>query len=210
MLSHYFNLAEPYLRHYGYAAVFGAVFIEGFGLPAPGQSMIIAAAILAARGDMHIALVLVTAWLAAVFGDNLGYAIGHYGGRRLVLHHGGRVGLRARHIEHVERFFARFGGGIVVVARFFEVLRQLNGVVAGISGMVWWRFFAFNAMGATLWVGIWGYGVYRLGQHMDQVLAWLKRVEPFVIAVGVVAVLGLVIYLWRRDWPATDDGADKE
>ncbi len=198
MLAHYLDLAGPYLHQYGYVAVFFMVLVEGFGVPAPGQTLIIAGGLLAARGDMHIAVLTTVAWSAAVLGDNIGYAIGRYGGRRLVLRHGAHAGLRATHVEHVERFFARYGGGIVIVARFLEVLRQLNGVVAGFGGMTWLRFLGFNALGAALWVGVWGYGVYRLGEHLDQVLVWLKVVEPYLAGVGVLAVLGLLGYLLGR------------
>ena len=109
------------------------------------------------------------------------------------------MGVRADHLERVERFFQRYGGVVVVVARFFEILRQLNGVVAGTVGMTWWRFLAFNALGATLWVGLWGLGVYYLGRHMEQVHAVLKRLEPYVVTVGVLALVGVIVYLfWRR------------
>lgn len=205
MLTHYLDLASPYLHQYGYLAVFGMVLVEGFGMPAPGQTMIIAGGLFAARGDMHIAVLVIVAWTAAVLGDNIGYAIGRYGGRQLVLRHGGRAGLRAAHLDHVERFFDRYGGGIVIIARFLEVLRQLNGVVAGFGGMSWPRFLGFNALGAALWVGVWGYGVYRLGRHMEQVLVWLKMVEPYLVGAGVLALLGLGVYLMRRgngDTPA--------
>jgi len=148
---------------------------------------------------MSIVALVLAAWSAAVLGDNIGYAIGRYGGRRLVLHHGGYVGVRARHLEHVERFFARFGGGIVAAARFFEVLRQLNGVVAGIGGMPWGRFLAFNALGATLWISVWGYGVFKIGQDMDLALALFKSAEPYVIGAGVFGVVGLLVYLMQRD-----------
>jgi membrane protein DedA with SNARE-associated domain len=198
VLSHYLDIATPYLHQYGYFAVFGTVLVEGFGVPAPGQTLIIAGGLLAARGDMHIAILVAVAWTAAVLGDNIGYAIGRYGGRQWVLRHAGSAGLRAAHLEHVERFFDRYGGGIVIVARFLEVLRQLNGVVAGLGGMSWLRFLGFNAVGAALWVGVWGYGVYRLGQNMEQVLVWLKLVEPYLIGAGVVAVLALLFYLLRR------------
>lgn len=198
MLSHYLELATPYLSRYGYFAVFGMVLVEGFGLPAPGQTLIIAGGLLAARGDMNITVLVLVAWAAAVLGDNIGYAIGRYGGRQLVLRHGGRAGLRAAHLERVERFFTRYGGGIVIAARFLEVLRQLNGVVAGLGGMSWLRFLGFNAVGAALWVGVWAYGVYRLGENMEQVLSGLKLVEPYLIGAGVCAVIGLLVYLLRR------------
>lgn len=198
MLQHYLDIARPYLDQYGYWAVFGLVAVESFGIPAPGQSIIMAAALLASQGELHIAMLLFCAWGAAVLGDNIGYGIGRYGGRRLVLHHGRYVGLRAQHLEKVERFFARYGGGIVIAARFFDVLRQLNGVVAGVSGMPWGRFLIFNALGATLWVGLWGGGVYLVGRHMNAVLDMFKRIEPYVIGAGLLALGLLVIYLFSK------------
>jgi membrane protein DedA with SNARE-associated domain len=197
-IHHYLDIAAPYIERYGYTAVFAGVMVESFGIPAPGQSLVMAGALLASQGEMHIAVLLLTAWSAAVIGDNIGYAIGHFGGRRLVLRHGRYVGVRADHLQRVERFFEHYGGGIVVAARFFEILRQFNGVIAGTVGMPWWRFLAFNATGAALWVGLWGLGVFYLGRHMEQVLSVFKRFEPYVVAVGVLALIGLVVFLFRR------------
>jgi membrane protein DedA with SNARE-associated domain len=198
LLQHYLYAARPYLEQYGYTALFAGVFVEGFGIPAPGETLVVASALLAAQGGLHIVYVLLVAWVAAVLGDNIGYAIGHFGGRRLVLRHGRFVGIREHHLEKVERFFHRYGGVLVAAARFFEVLRQLNGVVAGTSGMPWWRFLLYNAIGAALWIGLWGYGVYRLGHHMDRLLDLFSRFEPYVIGAGVVAAAGLVVYLFHR------------
>lgn len=197
-LQHYLDIAQPYLQHYGYAAVFGVVVVEGFGIPAPGQTLIIAGAFLASEGQMNIALLSIVAWSAAVIGDNIGFAIGHFGGRRLVLRKGRYIGVSESHLQKVERFFGRWGGGLVILARFVDVLRQLNGVVAGIGGMSWWRFLLFNAIGAALWVGTWGVGVYYLGGHMEQVLVWFASVEPYLIAMGVIALLTVIVYLVRR------------
>ena len=171
--------------------------VEGFGIPAPGESLIVASGLLAAQGKMNI-WVLLLAWSAAVIGDNIGYAIGHFAGRRLILHHGRHFGVRADHLDRVERFFKRYGGGVVAVARFFEVLRQLNGVVAGTMGMPWWRFLAYNAIGAALWIAVWGVGAYLLGAHLAGALVLFHRFEPFVIALGVVALLVLAFYLFTR------------
>ena len=199
LLQHVLESAQPYLNEYGYIAIFVAVLVEGFGIPAPGQTLMEAGALLAARGQMNLAGVLFTAWIAAVIGDNIGYAIGHFGGRRLVLHHGRHFGVREDHLQKVERFFDRYGGGIVAVARFFEVLRQLNGVIAGTSGMHWWRFLFYNAVGAALWVGVWGAGAYYLGRRLEEVISFFQRYEPYVIAVGVAAAVALLVYLfWRR------------
>ncbi len=205
LLQHYLNLAEPYLRSYGYLAVFVGVLIESFGIPAPGETLVIASGMLASQGRMSV-LVLPLAWAAAVIGDNIGYAIGHFGGRRLVVRYGPRIGVQPMHIERVEHFFRRFGGGIVALARFFDVLRQLNGVVAGLSGMRWWAFLVWNALGAAAWIGVWGVGAYFLGDHLALVLRLFHRWQPYVIGVGVVAVAGLLGYLFWRHRPRSSRG----
>lgn len=206
LLPHYLELAQPYLQSYGYGAVFAGILLEDFGVPSPGEPLLIAGALLAARGQMDISLLMVTAWSAAVIGDNIGYAIGRFGGRALVVRYGRRVRLREHHLEKVEHFFARWGGGMVVAARFFEVLRQLNGIVAGIGYMPWWRFLAYNSLGAALWVGAWGYGVYRAGLNMEQALAWVKVLQPYAIAVGLAALVAVAIYLFQ----SRRKGADKQ
>jgi membrane protein DedA with SNARE-associated domain len=197
LLQHYLDLAQPYLLRYGYAALFFGVLVEGFGVPAPGQSLVMAGALASARGDMNVAAVLLLGWAAAVLGDNIGYAIGRFAGRKLVLRYGRYVGVRPGHLERVERFFSRWGGGIVIVARFFEVLRQLNGVVAGTGKMPWWKFLSFNAFGAALWVGLWGGAAYYLGKQIGIVLSQFKRAEPYVIVLGVVLLVLLAFFIVR-------------
>lgn len=88
-------------------------------------------------------------------GDNIGFAIGHYGGRALVLRWGRYVRLTGERLDKAQIFFQRHGAWIITAARFIEVLRQANGIVAGTAGLRWRRFLAFNALGAVLWVGTW-------------------------------------------------------
>jgi membrane protein DedA with SNARE-associated domain len=183
------GLVAPYLERYGYAAVVGALLLESFGLPLPGEAMLIAGAALAAAGELHLAPLLMSAWLAAVLGDNIGFAIGRFGGRRLILRHGARIGITESRLARVEAFFQRFGAQIVLVARFIAVLRQLNGLVAGTVGMGWWRFLAFNALGAALWVSAWGFGVYYFGQRLGHVAA---RLHGFHYMIGLIA-LALIV-----------------
>ncbi len=142
---------------------------------------------------MQLPLLLLTAWLAAVLGDNIGYAIGRWGGHSLLL----KVGVKHSHLMKVEAFFNRYGAGVVVGARFFEVLRQLNGIVAGSMGMPWWRFLTYNALGAALWVGFWGGGIFLLGRHFVQVEATLRMFAPYITVLGVVALAGLIWYLFK-------------
>ena len=146
------SLAGP-LNHYGLLAVLFFVLIEDFGIPVPGETIVIAASIYAGSGRLNVVAVGVIGFVAAVAGDNIGFAIGHFGGRALVLRWGRYVRLTEERLDKAEAFFERHGGWIITVARFIEVLRQVNGLVAGISGMRWRRFLVFNALGAALWVG---------------------------------------------------------
>jgi membrane protein DedA with SNARE-associated domain len=182
-------LVAPYVDRYGYAAIAGALLLESFGLPLPGEAMLIAGAALAAEGELHLAPLLLSAFLAAVLGDNIGFAIGRFGGRRLVVRYGARIGITERRLASVESFFHRFGGEVVLLARFFAVVRQLNGIVAGTAGMRWWRFLAYNAAGAALWVSAWGFGVYYFGQSLAHLAA---RLHGNAYALGLVALLAIV------------------
>lgn len=199
LLQQYLAAAQPYLEQYGYAAVFLGILVEDFALPAPGESLLIAAAFLASQGKLHIAPLLLLAWLGAVLGDNIGYMIGRFGGRVVVLRVGSYFGLNATHLARVEHFFTRYGGWLVTFARFVAVFRQLNGIVAGIATMPWWRFLAFNALGAALWVGAWGMGAYYLGKRIAQPLQLVKLYEPYVLVIGVSAmVITLVYVFWHK------------
>ncbi len=180
---------HPFIAQYGYGALFGVLFAESFGLPLPGEAFLVTASFLAAQGQLNIWLVALTAWVAAVLGDNVGYAIGRYGGRRLVIRHGARVGINAERLNKTERFFAHYGPEIVIVARFFPVLRQLNGIVAGSAGMGWQRFASYNALGGLLWVGTWSSGVYYFG---DQIKVWLLRFHMAALWLAVALALGLL------------------
>ncbi len=191
MLEHYLEVARPWLEEYGYFVLFGTVFVEGFGLPVPGQTLIMASALLAEKGGMHIIAVFLVAWSAAVLGDNVGYLVGRWGGRNLLL----KLRVKLAHLERMEYFFTRYGGGIVIFARFVDVLRQLNGVVAGSMNMPWRKFVLFNAIGAALWVGLWGGGVYFLKQYIVQIEVFLKIAEPYLITLSLLALAGLLWYL---------------
>ncbi len=193
-MEHLLQTVEPYLNHYGLLAVFVAIFLEDFGVPLPGETLLIAGALLATRGTLNIYLLMITAWCAAVLGDNVGYSIGRFGGRALALRFGKYVFLTPERLSYAERFFQKRGGLTVIVARFFEILRQLNGVVAGIAGMRWWRFLAFNSAGAALWVAFWSFLFFQLGRRGERVVFLLRRYEP--IAAGVLLlVVGAAITL---------------
>jgi membrane protein DedA with SNARE-associated domain len=187
-----FGDMQPVLEHYGYLAVGGLILLEDFGVPVPGEALLIGGAIFAGSGHMHIAVVILVAVLGAVIGDNIGYAIGHFGGRPLVERFGRYVFLTQERLDKAEDFFNRHGGKIVTVARFIEGLRQVNGLLAGIAGMHWLKFVGYNALGAVLWVGTWAALGYLAGEHIVDIYAGFERYKWYAIG-GVAVVIAIVI-----------------
>ena len=184
----------PYVERYGYAGIFVAVMVEGFGIPAPGQTMLAVGALLAARGDLDVGAVLLVAWSATVAGNVIGYVIGRRAGRRLLL----RSGVNRMRIRRVERFVRRYGPIIIVVARFVDGLRQLSSIVAGSMNMPWRTFIASILIGATLWTGLIGAGAYYLGRDFHAIVGGLGKLAPYAWIAAVAALLLALYYLVRR------------
>ena len=191
---------QPLLEHYGYLAVGGFVLLEDFGVPVPGEILLISAAIFAGAGQLNIALVIAVAVLSAVIGDNIGYAVGRLGGRPLAERWGRFVFLTPARLDRAETFFNAHGGKVVTVARFIEGLRQVNGLLAGIAGMGWLKFLGFNALGAVLWVGTWAGLGFVAGTHMAVIYAEFERYRWYAIGV-LVLVAGIVVVIRVRRGP---------
>jgi membrane protein DedA with SNARE-associated domain len=192
----------PVLNHYGYLAVAVLVLVEDFGIPVPGETILIAAALYAGAGRLNVVAVGVIAFICAIIGDNIGFLIGHFGGRALALRYGKYVFLTPARLDKTEQFFEHHGGKIIVAARFIEGLRQANGIVAGITGMHWKRFIPFNALGAALWVGLWVSVGYLAGSHITTIYEQITRYSLYVLIAVVVAVavlIGLRVRKHRRE-----------
>jgi membrane protein DedA with SNARE-associated domain len=191
---------QPTLKRYGYAAVFLTIMVEGFGLVAPGETFLIAAAVTASEGKLNIVWVTLCALIAAVLGNSLGYLLGRWGGRSLLA----RFKVRPDRLARLEGYFQRYGPGVVLIARFFDGLRQLNGIVAGILKMPGGLFTMVNVLGAILWVGVWGLGPYFLGQKISTLHIAFRTIEPWVVALSIIAFLALIVYLLRHRQKPTD------
>jgi membrane protein DedA with SNARE-associated domain len=191
------DLASP-LSHYGLWAILVLVFIEDFGIPLPGETILIAGAIYAGSGRLNVVEVGLVGFAAAVLGDNVGYCIGRFGGRALISRWGKYIFLTPDRLEKTERFFDRHGGKIIAVARFIEGLRQANGIIAGITKMHWLKFGAFNALGAALWVGAWVSIGYFAGQHITTIYNDITRYSLYVVIVLVVAIVVWVVLRVRK------------
>jgi membrane protein DedA with SNARE-associated domain len=193
-----FSEVARYVQDYGYLAVSLGILLEDFGLPTPGETLLIAGAIAASSGALNVYLLLFLAWAAAVIGDNIGYLIGVTGGHRLMVRYGARVGITEARLKQVEAFFERYGGWVIVFARFVVILRQFNGIVAGTLKMHWLHFVILNAIGAALWVAFWGISSYWLGRSVLVYAHELHQLAPIVGALAIILVMGAAVYVWHR------------
>ena len=171
--------------------LFVLLTLESFGLPVPGETALIACAVLASQGSLSIVVVIAVGVLAAIVGDNLGYWAAREGGRPLLERHRLTRQYADRYLERGERFFAKHGGKAVFLGRFVAVLRVTTAWIAGLSRMQWWRFLAWNAAGGFVWATMVALISYYLG---DAAASALSRYGLFAAGgVVVLSVLGFVV-----------------
>ena len=164
------TLINHLLQSYGYLAVFLFVALESTGVPLPGETALIAAALYAGSAHrLNIGLIALVAAIAAIAGDNGGYWLGQHGGTRLVRRYGHWVRLDARKLKIGRYLFARHGGKVVFFGRFITVLRTYVAFFAGLNGMRRSRFLVANAAAAVLWAAAVSFGAYALGNAATQV-----------------------------------------
>jgi membrane protein DedA with SNARE-associated domain len=197
-LPGFLNALSSPLQHFGVWAIAFLIMVEDFGIPVPGETILIAGAVYAGAGRLNVVLVGVAAFIAAILGDNIGFAIGHFGGRALALRWGKYVFLTEERLDKAERFFDRRGAIVITFARFVEGLRQANGIIAGITGMHWLRFLIFNAIGAALWVGTWVSLGYFAGNHITTIYHYINLYSYYVLIALGVLLLGYIAWRLRR------------
>ena len=195
------------LQHAGYGAIALAVGIESLGIPFPGESTLIAAALYAgATHRLDILGVIAAASAGAIVGDSIGFWLGHAFGLRLLMRFGRYVRITERRIRLGQYLFRRHGGKVVFFGRFVALLRALAAFLAGANRMPWPRFLVFNALGGVVWSSLYGGGAYLLGGRIFRLAA------PLGLALGVLAVAGAIagaLFL-RRHEEALADRAERE
>ena len=177
----------------GYLALFAFVAVESAGFPVPGETALIAGGVLASKGKLSLELVVVIAAAAAIIGDNVGYAIGRAGGRRLLERPGPFEEHRRRIIEQGTPFFERHGPKAVFLGRWITVLRIAAAWLAGISRMPWRTFLVWNALGGIAWATSIGVLAYLVGPAAEKIL----KISGLG-GIGVVLAVGVGVLLWRR------------
>jgi membrane protein DedA with SNARE-associated domain len=185
------NQIVEILSTYGYWAIFILVALESSGIPLPGETILIGAAVYAGQTErFSIGLVIFAAASGAIIGDNIGYWIGREFGAGLLERHGSKLGLTPEKLRLMRYLFMRFGGWVIFFGRFITLLRVFAAVLAGANRYNAAKFMAFNASGGVVWATTFGLGGYFLSVNFH-------RLEgPFAIA-GLLGLLAGLFFLWR-------------
>jgi membrane protein DedA with SNARE-associated domain len=188
---------QSLVHQYGLVLLFLLIAMESAGIPLPGETALVGAGVLASRGDFDIVAVIAVAATGAIVGDNIGYAIGRIGGRRLLA----RWGWLERHAGRVlpwsERFFERHGAKTIFFGRFIAVLRVTAAWLAGVSKMHWWKFALWNAAGGICWATLVGLVAFYAGHAAADAINRYGLIGGGVVLV-VLAIGALFIHYWRR------------
>lgn len=195
-----------YLASYGLWALFFLVAMESSGIPVPGETALVAAAVLASQGVMVIWQVLVIATLGAIIGDNIGYWIGRKGGRAVIQRWGFTRATAKRLLPPSERFFQRHGPKTVFLARFVAGLRVTAAWMAGISHMPWGTFLFWNALGGIVWAFGYGLLAFYFGKALVDAISHYGLYAGALVLVAAVAVIVGFQYWKRRRLRAEGSG----
>jgi membrane protein DedA with SNARE-associated domain len=188
------HTVDGWLSSYGYLVVFLLVMIESIGVPVPGETALIGAALYAgSTGKLEIEWVIAVAIAGAIIGDNIGYSLGRYGGARVLLKHGHRIHLHEGRLKIGIWLFRRHGGKVVFWGRFISILRTYAAFLAGTNQMPWGRFLVFNAAGAVVWATLFGVAYYVFGSALEKLSTTID------ITLGVAGFAILVAFLvWTK------------
>lgn len=193
---------QPLIVQHGYLAVFVIVALESAGVPLPGETALVLAAVFAgATGLLDIRWVVGLAAAGAILGDNVGFWAGRRFGLPLLLNHGHRVGLHDDRIRLGQYLFDQHGGKIVFFGRFIAFLRIFAAFLAGANRYGWPQFLAFNAAGGVIWAMIFGYGGYAFGDAFENIAGPAGRIA-LALAVACVALCGWLLHAQEKKWTA--------
>jgi len=188
---------------YGYWAVLVFVAVESMGIPFPGETMLLAAAIYAGTTHrLEILLVIVAAAAGAILGDNVGYLAGREGGYRLLRRYGRYIRLDERKLKLGQYLFQQHGGKVVFFGRFVAVLRIWAAFLAGTYRLSWRRFLVYNAAGGVVWATVFGLGGYLLGDNVHRLGGPLGVAGA---AGALIAVGAGLVFLRRNEHRLAED-----
>ena len=188
---------QQFVSNYGYWGVGIVVGLESMGLPLPGETILVLAAIYCATsGDMNIGILIAAAATGAILGDNIGYYIGKQYGYGLLLKHGKKIGVGESRIKVGQYLFKHYGGKVVFFGRFVALLRILAAFLAGVNRMPWPQFMVANAVGGVVWATVFGVGGYLFGQYIFQLHGVLA---PIIMVGAAAAFFGFGYFMHRYE-----------
>jgi membrane protein DedA with SNARE-associated domain len=188
-------LLHDWIAAYGIVVVFVVVMMESAGVPMPGETALVSAAIYAGTTHrMNPFTLIAAAAAAAIIGDNIGYFVGRRFGFRLLLAHGHRIGLTQARLKMGQYLFLRHGGKIVFFGRFIAFLRTFAAVLAGVNLYAWRGFLLYNALGGICWALLFGVGGYLFGRAIETA----TRPLALVGLAGAVVAMAAGSLLFRR------------
>jgi membrane protein DedA with SNARE-associated domain len=191
------HLLTSLLHEYGYAAVFAGLLLESTGVPLPGESLLIAAAVYAGTTHgMNIFVLVPVAALGAICGDQIGYLLGRWIGYRVLARWGRKIGLSDERLRLGRYLFRRYGGRVVMVGRFVAILRTFVALLAGANRMPWNLFLLWNALGGIAWTCFYGFGAYALGDAAKRISG---PVGIVLAVVGGIALVGGIVFVKRNE-----------
>lgn len=157
--------------------------LVGFFLP--GDTLLIAAGVLASTGALPLGWTIAIITAAAIIGDNVGYEIGKYSGKRLFTKHDGIL-FRHEYVERAQAFYDKHGGKAIIIARFVPIVRTFAPMIAGIGKMPHRRFFMFNVIGAVIWATTLPLLGYWVGSKIPQIGDYLEYAITFVVLASLM------------------------
>jgi membrane protein DedA with SNARE-associated domain len=184
------SIADLVSKH-GYWVISAVVALESMGIPLPGETMLVSAAIYAGTTHrLNVWIVIASAALGAIVGDRAGFLLGRRFGYRLLLRYGRYAGVNEARIKLGQYLFDRHGGKVVFFGRFVAILRTFAPFLAGTNGMDWRRFLLFNASGGIAWAAGFGLAAYAFGEQIERVR------RPVAIVSSILAGFAVIVLMW--------------
>lgn len=189
-MNDFVQVLQAYFQHYGYWTLAVALLLENAGVPVPGETILLVASVLAStHHSLRLPLIIIVGTIAAVAGDNIGYALGRWGGRPLLDRYSRTFRLTPGAVARGERLFERYGGVTVFLARFIFGLRVLAGPLAGVLRMHWRRFVTFNVLGAATWVAVVSSVGYFFGGRVPALLQTMRTANVVLLVLVLLTAL---------------------